>query len=347
MGRRRRYYPTKAPQKKNTHWKTVVLLCCAFLGVAFIGVYGLNFQTPLNLPVGVSNLLVSHTPASYYQGAYPVGSIATDQSGTKGLAIVNNAGSGTYEVIQVYLDQSKKGWHTNGPGSREWLDYKTVEQQYSGMWSGGKMDITHIPDKDWSLPDNWNSGRGTGVNTPSSTSQKTSNTDPGTQASDDYSSIKTLYSNSNTQTTSANSDPTTEIINRHNYYRNSISGVHIPNLVWSSTLATSAQNYADYLGANNLFEHSKSQYGENLAAGYSSWTSAIDGWGSEKSNFLYAPFGNGASRTGNWKDVGHYTQVIWSTTTQCGCGSAPHGTYGTVYVCQYSPPGNMGESYPY
>jgi len=141
--------------------------------------------------------------------------------------------------------------------------------------------------------------------------------------------------------------PITEILNRHNYYRNTVNGKNIPNLKWSSTLAASAQSYADHLGDNNLFEHSGGLYGENLAAGQPSWTSAIDAWGSEKSHFVYAPFGNDASDTTYWGDVGHYTQIIWKTTTECGCGSAPHSTYRTVYVCQYSPAGNIVGYYPY
>ena len=139
----------------------------------------------------------------------------------------------------------------------------------------------------------------------------------------------------------------TEILNRHNYYRSTVNGENIPNLKWSSTLATSAQSYADYLGDNNLFEHSGGLYGENLAAGQPSWTSALDAWGSEKSHFIYAPFGNDASDTTYWGDGGHYTQIIWKTTTECGCGSASHPTYRTVYVCQYSPAGNIIGYYPY
>jgi uncharacterized protein YkwD len=346
MRGRKRYHPPKKSSHKNTSWITVAFLCCAFLGLVYIGLFGLNFQNPLHITTGSSDY-----PVSDYQGAYRVGSIATDQSGTKGLAIVNNAGSGKYEVIEVYLDQSKKGWHTNGPTNREWLNYNAVEQQYPLLWPGGIMDITHIPDKDWSLPENWKSGRGTGVNPQSSSSWENANSDSGIQPSAsnaDKSTVNIGNADSNIQMRSVNVDPTIEILNRHNYYRNSIPGIHIPNLVWSSTIAASAQSYANYLGTNNLFEHSKSsQYGENLAAGYPSWTSAIDGWGSEQSNFIYASFGNGASKNGNWADVGHYTQVIWSTTTQCGCGSAPHATYGTVYVCQYSPAGNIVGYYPY
>jgi hypothetical protein len=139
-----------------------------------------------------------------------------------------------------------------------------------------------------------------------------------------------------------------EILDRHNYYRKSITRASIPNLVWSPTVATSAQNWADYLGSNSKFEHSTGyRYGENLAKGYSSWTAAIDGWGSEKSDFVYGPFGNGLSKTGKWQNVGHYTQMIWKTTISCGCGSAQDPQGDVIYVCQYDPPGNVMGNYPY
>ena len=140
----------------------------------------------------------------------------------------------------------------------------------------------------------------------------------------------------------------TEILNAHNYYR---SLVGCPPLTWSSTRATAAQTWANYLRDHNLFEHScpggGCGYGENIAGGYGSWTAAINGWASEKSYFIYGPFGDGSSTTGHWYDVGHYTQIVWYDTTQCGCAAASHPTWGTVYVCQYTPPGNYWGQYPY
>lgn len=54
-----------------------------------------------------------------------------------------------------------------------------------------------------------------------------------------------------------------------------------------------------------------------------------------------------SSTTGNWMDVGHYTQVVWYDTQQCGCGKGNSPVVGPIYVCQYSPPGNYQGVYPY
>ena len=45
------------------------------------------------------------------------------------------------------------------------------------------------------------------------------------------------------------------------------------------------------------------------------------------------------SRTGEWHDVAHYTQIVWPTTKEIGCALASNVT--TDYlVCRYAPTGN-------
>jgi len=81
--------------------------------------------------------------------------------------------------------------------------------------------------------------------------------------------------------------------------------------------------------------------GENLWAGTAerfSYTQMVNNWGKEKKYFKYGIFPN-VSTSGNWTDVGHYTQIIWYNTTEVGCAKAPSGRY-DIFVCRYSPPGN-------
>lgn len=136
---------------------------------------------------------------------------------------------------------------------------------------------------------------------------------------------------------------------RHNYVRQNVSPAAeppIPDLVWSETIAASAQAYADQC----VFEHSKGKYGENLWAGTGepSGPKVVDSWASESANYDYAA--GKCSGT-----CGHYTQVVWRKTTEVGCGYAkcstnsPFGSSKTWYnwVCQYNPPGNYVGQKPY
>jgi hypothetical protein len=131
-----------------------------------------------------------------------------------------------------------------------------------------------------------------------------------------------------------------QIVQAHNKYR---AEVGVPPIQWSSDLANHAQEWANYLTNNLLFQHSGAAgEGENLWAGTSgafSFTQMIDTFGNEKRNFTYGAFPN-VSSTGSWFDVGHYTQLVWRNTTYVGCAGADgrDGTY--RLVCRYSPPGN-------
>lgn len=70
-----------------------------------------------------------------------------------------------------------------------------------------------------------------------------------------------------------------------------------------------------------------------------SYSQMVDSWGNEKKDFVRGNFPN-VSSTGNWTDVGHYTQVVWRNTTEVGCAIASDGR-NDYLVCQYNPPGNF------
>ena len=138
----------------------------------------------------------------------------------------------------------------------------------------------------------------------------------------------------------ADSDDIAELLSAHNAYRASLG---LRPLRWSNALEAKAQSWADHLAEIGQLEHSGS--GQNLAmaaAGTQSLTQLVDLWGSEQANFTDGDFPD-ISTTGNWMDVGHYSQMVWKDTTEVGCGFAENNGF-DVLVCDYNPPGNvMGE----
>jgi hypothetical protein len=96
----------------------------------------------------------------------------------------------------------------------------------------------------------------------------------------------------------------------------------------------------------NVFQHSERKAragtGENLwmgTRGAYSVETMVGNWASERRLFVPGTFPNN-SRSGNWEDIGHYTQMIWPTTTRVGCALASNAS--TDYlVCRYSPAGNV------
>ena len=115
-------------------------------------------------------------------------------------------------------------------------------------------------------------------------------------------------------------------------------------LVWSDRLATTAHGWAEHLAHHvGAMVHSGTVgSGENIAmwtAGRASLTHLVSLWGDERKHFIDAPFPN-VSRTGNWRDVGHYTQIVWRNTKEVGCGLAAGGGRDFL-VCQYYPQGNV------
>lgn len=146
-------------------------------------------------------------------------------------------------------------------------------------------------------------------------------------------------------------------------------------LTWSPTLAAYAQEWADNQ-AKTACDHpmhrsqqelQAKRYGENLAAAggkpapmtNAQW--AVDGWASEVKCWTYGTFG--AEFGGTEKcdtqcyqslhsdGCGHYTAIIWGNTTEVGCGVATcntsNGLTWDIWICNYSPPGNVVGQKPY
>jgi len=127
----------------------------------------------------------------------------------------------------------------------------------------------------------------------------------------------------------------------------------VPEIGWDDNLAVDAQQWADHLAGTSSFYHSDNDRGsdpdgegENLFMGTQgaySYQQMVGMWVDEKKFYRDGVMPN-LSTTGNWDDVGHYTQIIWSSTRRVGCALANNGE-DDYLVCRYSEPGNFyGES---
>lgn len=129
-----------------------------------------------------------------------------------------------------------------------------------------------------------------------------------------------------------------EWLDAHNTYR-ALHGV--PNVTWSTTVAQSAQAYADTCPSGHSYHP---QYGENLAWSYGqnpSFGDVVKWWYDEEQYYDY-------NNPGFSSTTGHFTQVVWKNTTEIGCGyrsgcsiSLLGKTFTDVWVCQYNPHGNV------
>ena len=134
-----------------------------------------------------------------------------------------------------------------------------------------------------------------------------------------------------------------------------------PMMTWSATVASPAQVWAN----NCTYAHGNlSGYGQNIYAAASTdpgftatLTDATLAWVSEEPYYNYAANTcNTANPPNTAGTCGHYTQVVWSSTTQLGCGlkfcttNSPFGPPFTNWyfiVCDYNPPGNFSGQRPY
>jgi hypothetical protein len=117
-------------------------------------------------------------------------------------------------------------------------------------------------------------------------------------------------------------------------------------LSWDAGLARQAEAYARRLAVAGRLKHStrteRPGQGENLAMGSRvafPAGSLAEGWALERRFFHPGLFPN-VSRTRNWRDVGHFTQMVWPTTRRVGCGVAT-GREMRFLVCRYAPAGNI------
>jgi len=119
---------------------------------------------------------------------------------------------------------------------------------------------------------------------------------------------------------------------------------------FSADAARGAQEWANYLNDNKIFEHASNEVrkgmGENLAMNsrlelIQKTAIATSMWYNE----IFIPYddptkGYDFSEAGNKfsSDYGHFTAIVWRGSSGLGCAVA-----GPYVVCRYTPAGNMGD----
>ena len=131
-----------------------------------------------------------------------------------------------------------------------------------------------------------------------------------------------------------------ELVDYVNVYR---AKHNSPPMEWDDTISSFAQDYSFFLAANSLFQHStKEGYGENLAyfQGYPNdmmtlIKKSIDLWYDEIKlyNFNYPGYS---------PSTGHFTCLVWKSSTKFGMGYSYNSTTKIVDVTMNTaPPGNI------
>ncbi|TZG24920.1 SCP-like extracellular [Sphingomonas montanisoli] len=138
------------------------------------------------------------------------------------------------------------------------------------------------------------------------------------------------------------------ILDSHNTERTTYK---LRPLVWSDALAAEAAKWAAHLSALSDLEHDESLdvEGENLwrgTKGYYTPEDMVKLWISEKKMFQNNPIPD-VSVTGDFGDVGHFTQVVWHSTGLVGCAVADAKGGDEVMVCRYMEGGNVQGQHTY
>ena len=103
-----------------------------------------------------------------------------------------------------------------------------------------------------------------------------------------------------------------EALKVHNLYR---AQHGVPPLELSKEICSDSQEWADKLLAEDNLQHSQnSKYGENLYSGGNP-IQAVESWYDEGKDYTFG------QEPSDWSSAGHFTQVVWKTSTKIGRAS--------------------------
>ncbi|XP_068724156.1 uncharacterized protein [Montipora capricornis] len=184
------------------------------------------------------------------------------------------------------------------------------------------------------------------------TSEPVTNPSPSTSATGTPATTVPLTPSVPSQATRTSGAYTTfqiEGLNAHNLYRHRHK---VPPMLLDRKVCDDAQRYAAELATKGLFQHAPNLngMGENLSMGCmygnrgqqsaQNTSKASYAWYNE----VCSP-GYNFEAPGNQAGTGHFTQVVWKTSTKLGIGKAdanrPGGETCTYIVGRYEPGGNV------
>ena len=131
-----------------------------------------------------------------------------------------------------------------------------------------------------------------------------------------------------------------DITNYVNMYRERNQA---PPLQWDNSITSYSQNWSFYMTSNNLLQHSgTTYYGENISffEGYGTdqiklIKLAIDNWYNEIALYDF-------NNPGYSEATGHFTCLVWLSSTTFGIGISINMNTGAAYICFNTyPPGNI------
>ena len=132
------------------------------------------------------------------------------------------------------------------------------------------------------------------------------------------------------------------VLEYHNRVRTEVGS---PPLKWNPGLAANADAYARILADTGQPQHAsrvgRATERENISLsphGTNSPLALVGRWGNERRFFRGGIFPDAC--TTDWSQCAHFTQMVWSGTTDIGC-AFHQGRQFDALVCRYSPPGNQ------
>ncbi|XP_074557180.1 pathogenesis-related protein 1A-like [Curcuma longa] len=142
-------------------------------------------------------------------------------------------------------------------------------------------------------------------------------------------------------TTVAQNSPQ-DFVDAHNSAR---AAVGVGPVSWDDTVAAYAQSYAEQRIGDCQLVHSGGPYGENLFGGSGADFTAADAVGLWVGEQQYYDYDSNSCAAG--QVCGHYTQVVWRSSTAIGCARVQCNSGGIFIICNYNPPGNFAGQRPY